>query len=94
MGFGFTKEEREAIVAFDLDRLLMPLPSDRCYNWARCHLAAPGKRGRTLQITSVTPAKADLDHLGTPAPPVPVIKDGERRLVRHRRSDDRRYPKS
>jgi hypothetical protein len=40
MGFGFPKEEREALVASDPERFLMPVPSDLRYNWVRVRLAA------------------------------------------------------
>jgi len=40
MGFAFPKHEREALVASDPDKFLMPLPSDERYNWVRVRLAA------------------------------------------------------
>jgi hypothetical protein len=40
LGFGFPKEEREALVASDPDTYLMPKPSDLRYNWVRARLAA------------------------------------------------------
>jgi hypothetical protein len=40
MGFGFPKEEREALVASDPHKFLMPLHSDMRYNWVRVRLAA------------------------------------------------------
>ena len=40
MGFGFPKEEREALVASEPRKFLMPVASDMRYNWARCRLAA------------------------------------------------------
>lgn len=39
LGFGYPKEAREALVASDPDRFLMPLPSDLRYNWVRLRLA-------------------------------------------------------
>jgi hypothetical protein len=33
MGFGFPKEEREALVASEPDKFLMPKPGDMRYNW-------------------------------------------------------------
>jgi hypothetical protein len=33
MGFGFPKEEREALVASDPDKFLMPKQSDMRYHW-------------------------------------------------------------
>jgi hypothetical protein len=40
MGFGFPKEEREALVASDPHKFLMPLTSDLRYNWVRARLSA------------------------------------------------------
>jgi hypothetical protein len=40
MGFGFPKEEREAMVAAEPDKFLMPRPSDLRYHWLRVRLAA------------------------------------------------------
>jgi hypothetical protein len=34
MGFGFPKEEREALVASEPDKFSMPEPSDMRYHWA------------------------------------------------------------
>jgi hypothetical protein len=39
MGFAFPREEREAFVAGDPDRFLMPIQSDLRYNWVRVRLA-------------------------------------------------------
>src|SRR5271165_4752638 len=40
MGFGFPKEEREALVAAEPDKFLMPRNSDLRYNWVRVRLSA------------------------------------------------------
>jgi len=40
MGFGFPKEEREALVESEPDKFLMPKPSDLRYNWVVVRLAA------------------------------------------------------
>jgi hypothetical protein len=40
MGFAFPKEEREALVASDPSKFLLPLPSDLRYNWVRVRLGA------------------------------------------------------
>jgi hypothetical protein len=40
MGFGFPKEEREALVASDPEKFLMPRPSDLRYNWVEARLSA------------------------------------------------------
>ncbi|OXM45945.1 MmcQ/YjbR family DNA-binding protein [Amycolatopsis alba] len=40
MGFGYPKEEREALVAGEPDKFMMPIPSDMRYQWARARLSA------------------------------------------------------
>jgi hypothetical protein len=40
MGFGFPKEEREALVAFEPDRFMMPSGGDLRYHWVLVRLAA------------------------------------------------------
>jgi len=40
MGFGFPKEEREALVAAEPDKFLMPRPSDMRYRWVCVRLDA------------------------------------------------------
>jgi hypothetical protein len=40
MGFGFPKEEREALVASEPDKFMLPKPRDMRYNWAVVRLAA------------------------------------------------------
>jgi hypothetical protein len=40
MGFGFPKEEREALVASEPDKFLMPGQSDLRYHWVHVRLAA------------------------------------------------------
>jgi hypothetical protein len=40
MGFGFPREEREALVASDPDKFLMPRPSDLRYQWVCVRLDA------------------------------------------------------
>jgi hypothetical protein len=39
MGFAFPKEEREALVATEPDRFLMPRTSDMRFNWVHVRLA-------------------------------------------------------
>jgi hypothetical protein len=39
MGFGFPKEERQALVAAEPDKFMMPRPSDLRYNWVVARLA-------------------------------------------------------
>jgi hypothetical protein len=40
MGFAFPKEEREALIASDPDKFMMPKPSDQRYKWVVVRLAA------------------------------------------------------
>lgn len=40
LGFGFPREMREALVAAEPDKFLMPLDSDLRYQWVRARLAA------------------------------------------------------
>jgi hypothetical protein len=40
MGFGYPKEEREALVASEPGKFHMPIPSDMRYNWVRVWLSA------------------------------------------------------
>lgn len=40
MGFAFPKEERDALVAFDPGKFLLPRPSDLRYNWCAVRLVA------------------------------------------------------
>jgi hypothetical protein len=40
MGFGFPREEREALVASEPDKVLMPRPSDMRYRWVCVRLGA------------------------------------------------------
>jgi len=40
MGFGFPKEERQALVASDPEKFLMPSESDMRFHWVQARLAA------------------------------------------------------
>jgi hypothetical protein len=40
LGFGFPKEERDALVASEPDKFMMPRRSDERYQWVRARLAA------------------------------------------------------
>lgn len=71
MGFAFPKEERQALVAAEPDKFLMPCPSDLRYHWAQVRLAAIERDElRELVVdawTMVVPksvAAAYLGHLG------------------------------
>ena len=39
MGFAYPKDEREALIASDPDKFLMPKPADLRYNWVVVRLA-------------------------------------------------------
>jgi hypothetical protein len=43
MGFAFPKEEREALIAAEPDKFLMPKVSDQRYNWVVVRLASIGR---------------------------------------------------
>jgi len=68
MGFGFPKEEREALVASEPDKFLMPRPSDMRYHWVEVRLAAIDLEEMTeLVIDSwcmVVPKRVAAEHLG------------------------------
>jgi len=40
LGFGFPKEERDALVASDPDKFLLPRPSELRWNWVESRAAA------------------------------------------------------
>src|SRR5438067_10946732 len=40
MGFGYPREQREALVAGEPEKFLMPEPADMRFRWVRCRLAA------------------------------------------------------
>jgi hypothetical protein len=40
LGFGYPKEEREALIASEPEKYFLPIPSDMRYNWVRVRLAA------------------------------------------------------
>ena len=40
LGFGYPKEEREALIASEPAKFHLPLPSDMRYNWVRVWLSA------------------------------------------------------
>ena len=39
MGFGYPKEQRDALIAAEPDLFFLPRPSDLRFNWVCCHLA-------------------------------------------------------
>src|SRR6266498_1658641 len=68
MGFGFPKEEREALVASEPDKFLMPERSDLRYNWAVVRLDAIDEvEMRELVLDAwrmVVPKRVAAAHLG------------------------------
>ncbi|SFW83914.1 MmcQ/YjbR family DNA-binding protein [Amycolatopsis australiensis] len=42
MGFGYPRDQRDALVAGEPEKFLMPEPADLRYQWVRCRLAAIG----------------------------------------------------
>jgi hypothetical protein len=72
MGFAFPKEEREALVASEPEKFLMPIPSDERYHWVRARLSALSqKEMRELVIDAwrmVVPKSVAAGHLGEAAP--------------------------
>ena len=40
LGFGYPKEEREALIAYEPDKFHLPVASDMRYNWVRVWLSA------------------------------------------------------
>jgi hypothetical protein len=68
MGFAFPKEEREALVASEPDKFLMPETSDLRYNWVVVRLAAiDDTEMRELVLDAwrmVVPTRVAAEHLG------------------------------
>ena len=73
MGFAFPKEERDALVASEPDKFLMPRPSELRYNWVQVRLDALGRTEmRELVLDAwqmVVPKSVAADYFGLgPAP--------------------------
>jgi hypothetical protein len=68
MGFAFPKEEREALVASEPDKFLMPKPSDQRYNWVVVRLdAIDDSEMREIVLDAwrlVVPKSVAAAHLG------------------------------
>ena len=68
MGFAFPKEEREALIASEPDKFLMPKPSDMRYNWVMVRLAAIDEAEmREIVLDAwrmVVPKRVAAAHLG------------------------------
>jgi hypothetical protein len=73
MGFAFPKEEREALVASEPDKFLMPRPSDLRYHWVDVRLdRLDHAEMRELVLDAwqmVVPKRVADEHLGTPKRP-------------------------
>jgi hypothetical protein len=68
MGFAFPKEERDALVASDPDRFLMPVTSDLRYNWVLVRLATISPDELEELVVEAwrmcVPKKVAREHLG------------------------------
>ena len=68
MGFAFPKEERDALVASEPQKFLMPKASDLRYNWAAVRLEAIDEdEMREIVIEAwrmVVPKRVAAEHLG------------------------------
>jgi hypothetical protein len=68
MGFAFPKEEREALVASEPDKFMMPGPSDLRYHWVLVRLAAIDEREMHELVVDawrmVVPKRVATEHLG------------------------------
>lgn len=68
IGFGFPKEEREAMIASRPDVFVMPRLSDQRYQWIVARMAALGKDEMTELIIDAwrmaVPKKVAAAHLG------------------------------
>jgi hypothetical protein len=68
MGFAFPKTEREALVASEPEKFLMPRPSDLRYNWVVVRLAAIDEKEMREIVTEawrmVVPKGVAAEHLG------------------------------
>ena len=68
MGFAFPKEEREALVAAEPDRYMMPRPSDMRFNWVVVRLGTiDDEEMREIVVEAwrmVVPKRVAAEHLG------------------------------
>jgi hypothetical protein len=68
MGFAFPKEEREALVASEPDKFMMPKPSDMRYHWLVVRLGAiEDAEMREIVLDAwrmVVPKRVAAAHLG------------------------------
>lgn len=70
MGFGFPKEERDALVASDPDKFFLPIASDMRYHWVRAWLAKLDEEEMRELVTEawrmVVPKYVARERLGDP----------------------------
>ena len=68
MGFAFPKDEREALIASEPKKFMMPKPSDQRYNWVIVHLAAIDEAEMREVVLDawrmVVPKRVAAAHLG------------------------------
>jgi hypothetical protein len=68
MGFAFPKDERQALIASEPEKFMMPRPSDQRYNWAVVRLSAiDDVEMRELVLDAwrmVVPKRVAAAHLG------------------------------
>lgn len=68
MGFGFPKEEREALIASEPDKFAMPRLSDQRFYWVHARMAALSAEEMRELVTDAwrmcVPKKVALAHLG------------------------------
>ena len=68
MGFGFPKEERDALIASEPDKFLMPKTSDLRYNWVEVRLETIDHDEMCELVLDawrmVVPKRVAIDHLG------------------------------
>jgi len=67
MGFAFPKEEREALVAAEPEKFLMPRPTDLRYNWVHARLSALSVEEMTELVVEAwrmcVPKRVAAEHL-------------------------------
>ena len=68
MGFAFPKEERDALIASEPDKFMMPKQRDQRYNWVVVRLAAIDEQEmREIVLEAwrmVVPKRVAAEHLG------------------------------
>jgi hypothetical protein len=69
MGFGYPKEERDALIASDPEKFFMPAPGDLRYQWAECWLARLDEAEMRELVTDAwrmcVPKRVAAEHLGS-----------------------------